>query len=169
MNPEILDRLLIDRACGSLSPDSGALLEAFLDKESASARTAEEIEAAVRLVKLASPRVEALPLPPLKLVTMPEPVQAPAPRRRQWRLEEIAAVFLLGVGLGFCVLRVGEWGKSQPERSPSLAGGQPGEPVAAPSFWSRQRLVSVAARAPAPATGPRLTWSLLHQYRQTND
>jgi hypothetical protein len=53
MNPEILERLLIDRASGELSPDVVALLAAYVSTDSESASQAAQINETLDLAKQA--------------------------------------------------------------------------------------------------------------------
>ena len=63
MKSDVLERLLIDRAAGELSPDVEELLEAHLQQEPAARREAAEIEETLRLARLALAGQKAVALP----------------------------------------------------------------------------------------------------------
>ena len=95
---EILERLLIDRALGELSPDAEALLEDYLAREPEASEEAEEIARAADLARRAltpSEEVDSHPLPPLLLYGR---------WRILWRAgvraAALAACLLIGVGVG---------------------------------------------------------------------
>lgn len=53
MNPEVMERLLIDRGMGELSDDVNALLRAYVDARPREARRAEEIDETILLARRA--------------------------------------------------------------------------------------------------------------------
>jgi len=160
MKQEIVERLLIDRALGALSPDVQTLLEAHLENEPGDRQAALEIGDAVRLAKLSQNRRQRLPLPPLKWVPLPETGAARAGRRFIPELAALAASFLLGIGLGFWMLRMVE--PSVPVSTADLSVAQLSAAEPPSSFWSLKRLAGVNPKV-AFATQPRLTWRSLER------
>ena len=75
MNPELLERLLIDRALGQLSPDVVALLSEHLGKNPQIAKLADELDETVMLATNATKR-------PMASATWPTPIPGPFWRER---------------------------------------------------------------------------------------
>jgi hypothetical protein len=162
MKQEILDRLLIDRALEALTPDVAALLDAYLEQEPQQAPAAEEFRTAVRLARLAAPPAPAVPLPPLKLAPMPEARPARLDLWRAWWPAELAAAFVLGIGLTFWAVRHTEPAPTRIESRPRMAALAASEPATPSAFWSLERLASLEPKVAAPRP-PRLTWRSIMQ------
>jgi hypothetical protein len=161
MNQEMLERLLVDRALGALPPDVEALLDAYLEMESARAPLRGEIDETVRLARQALAPPRPLSLPPLKLVPTPERTTA-GTRRRTWWPAELAAAFVLGLGLGPWV-----WHQSHPAASRTeIAAVAAVEAVGhsfdattrSPAFWSMARLTDAGSKIPL-SPRPRISWT----------
>ena len=127
MKNDVLERLLIDRAAGELSPDVQELLESHLEHEPAARREAAEIEETLRLARLAlaGEKVVALPVP------------QPSWRVPSWAWA-MAACFVCGLSLGI-------FGARDRSAAPRTASVPSRETVAATpadetSFWSARRL-----------------------------
>jgi anti-sigma factor RsiW len=139
MKSDVLERLLIDRAAGELSPDVAELLEDHLQHEPAARRAAGEIAETFRLARVALVKEKVIPLP-----TRRPPLQVP-----MWAWA-MAACFVCGLSLGIFAPRGGSV-------NPSIASSAPPPRTvvaAAPDdtgFWSVRRIraaVPVAARRP---------------------
>jgi hypothetical protein len=166
MKQDILERLLIDRALDALSPDVVVLLEAHLEKEPEQRHVSLEINESVRLAGMALPRRREILLPPLKVLPLPEKTAAGMCWRRAWWPAELAAAFVLGIGLAFWALHPGEPAVSTPEANVVVARHEVAD--SASSFWSMTRFASMGSKA-ASAQVPRLTWRSLVQNPQVND
>jgi anti-sigma factor RsiW len=138
MNDEILERLLMDRCLGELSPDASALLDDWLGREPAAKAKAAELVDTLQLAR------HALRHDPAPAVLRPR-FRAPA-----WipSLAAMAACFAVGVGLTWLLLR-------------PLAPPQPVAAITAPAedstFWSRDRLQAFAR--PAISAQPLVQWT----------
>jgi anti-sigma factor RsiW len=165
MNPEALERLVIDRASGELPPDTAALLEDYLQTVPPAAEAAARIEQTLLLAKqaLASPREMTLPAPsfdrPLRVL---ERETAP-----DWRLAQMAwgmaACFVGGLLVAWLLLRAPA-PTLAPAPSRQLAAVTPATSAAAPAvaaesgFWSVARLYQATLRSASPPTHSRLIW-----------
>jgi anti-sigma factor RsiW len=168
MKPEILERLLIDRALGALAPDVAALLEEHLEKEPQQEATGREISDTVRLAKLSLGRRRQVPLPPLKWVPLALAENA-APRaayRYARQLAQVAAAFVLGIGLAFWMFPRTD--RAVPRAMADRLMAEAKGADTASSLWSLKRLGSVAPRAGLPAQR-RLTWRSLEQIQSQLD
>jgi hypothetical protein len=141
MNQDILERLVIDKCSGELSPDAAALLEAWLNREPGAKENAAKIEETLRLAKRALHEAEE-----------PE-VARPRFNRSRWLplIAALAACFAAGLFFGGLVLRQSELPPA-PESSPYYTAlGWPSRPpflpppaegpapVAEAGFWSQRR------------------------------
>jgi anti-sigma factor RsiW len=136
MKSEVLERLLIDRAAGQLSPDVAELLEARLQHEPAARRDAAEIAETLRLARLAlaGRRVVALPAS--------RPSRPRAVSIWAWAM---AACFVCGLSLGIFAAR----GVNDSHSVASAPAYQTAATTADESgFWSVRRL-----RAALPRVG----------------
>jgi hypothetical protein len=152
MNSETLDRLLIDRATGALTPDVEALLEAWLDREPGLASQAAETAETVRLARQVLLPPREAELPPLKV----EPIPFAANRSRRDLAYALAACFTAGLVAGLLVMR----GMPAASPRPSVVALNPPLPppaAASSQFWSVQNLLSANRSAPA-AAGPQVIW-----------
>jgi anti-sigma factor RsiW len=127
MKSDVLERLLIDRAAGELSPDVEELLEAHLQQEPAARREAAEIEETLRLARLA--------LAGQKVVELPGP--RPFSRIPSWAWA-MAACFVCGLSLGIFGVR----GRSAALNPASVASRETAAITTADEsgFWSARRL-----------------------------
>jgi anti-sigma factor RsiW len=168
MNPEMLDRLLLDRALGALSDDAAALLDAWLARDPQAARRAGEYAAAVAAGRNAlGGDAAAGALPPFPAGAVRTARQT---RRRLLvlrRVVGIAAALMLGIGLGATVFRTDvapraarETGGLAALSAPSSAGPSIAQVSAGRGgFWSVERLVQTGRAAAARPAGTRLIWN----------
>ena len=165
MNAEALEKLLIDRALGVLSPETEALLAEYLSRDADAAGLAGEIAETARLATETLRSEPRTPPPPL---SWREVQRAEGSRRRRQRLRGvavIAAALLLGTGFGALAFR-GPSGSVVPPRSAVVARtpAEPHVPTEAPArsdpspFWS---LAGLRQRAPAarPTRSIGLVWT----------
>jgi anti-sigma factor RsiW len=147
MKSDVLERLLIDRAAGELSPDVEELLEAHLQKEPAARKEAVEIEETLRLARLA-------------LADQPAEAVVSLARSRPFNWVTswgwaMAACFVCGLSLGIFAVR---------ERSvaPGIASVPSRETAVTTTadesgFWSARRLR--AGMSPVTMkSGNRVIW-----------
>ena len=132
MKGDVLERLLIDRAAGQLSPDVAELLEDHIQREPAARREAAEIDETLRLARLALVNTKVIPLPPRN-----RSLRVPM---RAWAM---AACFVCGLSLGIFAPRGGKV-------FPVAASGPPPRMTAAlkpddSAFWSIRRIRTSAA------------------------
>lgn len=165
MDAETLERLLMDRALGGLTPDVEALLDAYLERDSHAAARAAEFQAAAIAARRVLSTGSSAALPPFPAVRLEHIGHV---RRRLVLVRNVAglaAALVLGVGLGAAYFRhVGERaGGAVP-----LPGAAPAKVVAVAStvtpsrgsadFWSAQRLYEQMRSVKRPET-PRVFWS----------
>ena len=156
MNQEILEKLVMDKAFGTLSRDVEALLDAYLAKSPADARLARETSEAIAMARtLMKPSLTSA-LPRLKTA----PLSLPKPRREQdprwaaaWPLK-LAAVFVFGLSMGSYLVRHAEV-HTPPTRLVALVQNQ--HAVDASSIWSVQRWTNQRAENP-PAQSSHIVW-----------
>ena len=150
METEILERLLMDRALGGLSPDVEALLGAYLERDAAPAARGREFELAANRTRQVLRQAQPMTLPPFPAAR----VQALDRGRRRLVLLRsvagIAAALVLGVGLGA--------GLDQRLAAHRTTGASA---LSAP--------VLVVARAGAEATDSAGFWSAQRLYEQARD
>ena len=149
MTPEMLDRLLLDRALGVLGPEACALLSAYLERDAEAARRATEFETATMLARRALGASATTELPPFPAAAI-ERVQ-----RTQRRLvlvrnvAALAACVLIGVGVGNWTARESPRPASPIQLTPAgpaatyVTGGPATESNS--GFWSAQRLYEESA------------------------
>ena len=162
IDPEILERLLIDRALGELSPDAEALLEDYLAREPEASEKAEEIARTVGAARCAlapSEEVDSHALPPLLLYGR---------WRFLWRggarAAALAACLLIGVGVGLWFSQSRQVIETQVEIAWVVAAQQSGredsdgtEEANRSKIWSARRFYEAASR-PARTKRARLIW-----------
>ena len=157
IDPEILERLLIDRALGELSPDAEALLEDYLAREPEASEEAEEIARAVDAARCAltpSEEVDSHSLPPLLLGK-----RGGILWRVGARAAALAACLLIGVGVGLWFSQSKQVIETQveiawvgaEEESDGTEGANRSE------IWSARRFYEAASR-PARTKRARLIW-----------
>jgi hypothetical protein len=147
MNRESLERLLIDRALGQLSPDVDELLTEQLAVNPDAGRTAEELTAVVALATAVIKRPPATGILPLPLSTL---VRA----ERVTRIFAMAASFAVGAGFAAWVTRATTEPALQnvvSQTSPQLRA--PARPptvehaIRTLPFWSNERIYVLASAA----------------------
>jgi anti-sigma factor RsiW len=143
MDPETLDRLLMDRALGGLPPDMETLLAAYLEANSRAAARAREFEQAAAAARNVLRERTPLSLPPFPAVRIDQLERAR--RRVTWvrNVGGLAAAVLLGIGLGVALLgHRSEVPAGRMAPAPTVAALdaelKPGE------FWSAARLYEQA-------------------------
>ena len=155
MKPEIIERMLIDRALGALEPDTDALLDAYLEKEPALKNLAAGIDETVLLTKQAMPIPKLAGLPPLKARPFPSPESRfRFPSALLWPAG-IAAAFFLGLSLSVLIPRQNTTLISDmrpaTETRPAIAVTPSNNAAAPQGFWSIKRLASLTPNSSAPA------------------
>jgi anti-sigma factor RsiW len=144
MKPDILERLLMDRALKRLDPDTEVLLTDYLANDPAAATQARELQ---ETVQLASEVVRR----PAPVVEMPTQIHHLVWRHRAEQVFALAASFVIGVGLTALVIH------ANPRREnvaavnpPPLARIQPAlvkSQIESLPFWSNQRIYLLASAA----------------------
>jgi len=172
MNRQALERLLTDRAAGELSDDVEELLAAYLAKDAAAAKLAEEFRSTADLAARALAREPARELPPFPAERIRQARQRPS-KRIAWpglarRGLALAASALLGLGAGWIAFRQAAPAPVEGparvvvqvvERAVPVPAARPPEgDVAESEFWSAGFLAKRAARRPR-ADSARLMWS----------
>jgi len=156
IDPEILERLLIDRALGELSPDAEALLEDYLARQPEASEEAQEIARTADLARCAltpSEEFDSHALPPLLLGKR---------GRILWRVgaraAALAACLLIGVGVGLWLSQSKQVVETQQEIAWVGAEDSDGTEEANRSeIWSARRFYEAASR-PARTKRARLIW-----------
>jgi anti-sigma factor RsiW len=150
MKPDILERLLMDRALGHLDPDAEVLLADYLVNDPAAATQARDLQETVRLATEVMRR-------PAPVVEMPTQIHQLVWRRRTERMLALAASFVVGAGLTALLIHetylpIGAVVASRPATTgspkvavlrPSLVKGQ----IESLPFWSNQRIYLLASAA----------------------
>ena len=165
MDAEVLERLLMDRALGALTPDVESLLGAYLASDPATAARGSEFETAATAARRVLGSALPAKLPPFPAVGLQKIEQS---RRRLIRLRNvagIAAALVFGVGLVAALFRTGSTaphvGTSVAQRPPASAFVTAITAVphdASPDgFWSGQRLYE-QARVAKHAAPSRVVW-----------
>ena len=144
MKPDILERLLMDRALGRLDPDAEVLLADYLANDPAAATQARELQETVRLATEVMRR-------PAPVVEMPNKIHQLVWRHRTERVLALAASFIIGVGLTVLLLRANYHPINVAAvNPPTIARIQPalvkGQIESLP-FWSNQRIYLLASAA----------------------
>jgi anti-sigma factor RsiW len=157
MKPDVLERLLMDRALGHLDPDVEALLADHLAGDSAAATQAQDLQKVVHLATEAVRR----PAPPIEL---PSQIHRLMWRHRAEQVLALAASFVVGVGITALVLRANfrpgnvAISSAPANAGPSVVSAARLAPVESKieslPFWSNQRvylLASLAGQTPSKA------------------
>jgi hypothetical protein len=164
MKQEILERLFMDRALGGLTPDVAALLDAYLEKDPEQSRQFESIDDCVRLAARTYPKPPALKLPPLKLAPMPATRPVRTEFRAGLRILEMAAAFVLGIGLSFWGLRPAGTATMKPQSTLATTV----EPSSQSAFWSMNRAINTRSSSESTQSR-RVTWeTLMHKTQSMN-
>ena len=144
MKPDILERLLMDRALGRLDPDAEVLLADYLANDPAAATQARELQETVHLAA----EVMRSPAPALE---MPVQIHRLAWHHRAEQVLALAASFVVGVGLTALLIHANPHQENVTvARPPTIAKIQPalvkGKIESLP-FWSNQRIYLLASTA----------------------
>lgn len=157
MDTETLERLLMDRALGGLTPDAADLLTAYLAHDAAATARAHEFDAAAAVARAVLRSGGGGALPPFPALRLHKLEEARRRLRIVRNVAGLAAALVLGLGIGAGLWRGGGGlpGRVQPQvavvpetRPMALAGG----------FWSTERLIEHARQA-KPANAARLIWN----------
>lgn len=150
MNTEILERLLVDRAFGQLSPDVAALLSDHLATHPDDEKLAGELAETVALAGAALKR-------PIVMAALATPVPALLRRQRAHNWLAMAASFAFGASAALLGMRATHLQPStniaheglppQPAVEERGHGRQVDRAVQALPFWSNQRIYVLAASA----------------------
>jgi hypothetical protein len=154
MKPDVLERLLMDRALGRLEPDVEVLIADFLADDPTAVAQAQELQDAVQL---ATEVVRS----PVLVPEMPNQIRQYIWRRRAEQVLALAASFVIGVGITALALRanIGREDRTV-SLTPSIQDVSPTSPHLAANvknkieslpFWSSQRLYLLASASTADA------------------
>ena len=148
MNPDTLERLIMDDALGALEPDVRELLQAHLAQAPEAANHQAVIQETVCATReqLSSASADTAPnaLPDFKALM--QPTARTSPRNASWWLFAAAARLFIGLGMGW-FLRPTH--KPMPQQETVAQQAAPAAKLpfviqassATPSFWSTQRLL----------------------------
>lgn len=154
MNPDALERLMLDDSLGALDGDARALLHAYLQHEPAAARSANELDEIVRRAGAALRPEGVGDLPPFPAARLDRAQRTIRRIRFAGRAAALAACIGLGIGIGANVPR--DAGPATPEQSPLKlveAGDKAGS--AENDFWSARRMLD---RAGVQRRPPAWSW-----------
>ena len=159
MKPDVIERLLLDRALGRLDPDVDALLADYLVKDASAATQAQELQEVVHLAS------EAVRQPALA-VEPPNPIRRLVWRHRAEQALALAASFVIGVGITALALRANlrrEDGSVllapsiQNVSTPSLRrDALVKSKIESLPFWSNQRLYLLASASTTDANAKEM-------------
>ena len=156
IEPDIIERLLTDRALGETHADVDALLDAYLAEDPRAAAAHRSIDGAVALAGAVLADDVAINPPLLDAARINTALQRRRARRYLLNAAALAAVLLIGVAIG-------SFNRSNPSARPAFttAGPQPDERSKPSHFWSAQRIIALAAqRTDRPKRTP-WTWTAL--------
>jgi hypothetical protein len=146
MKPDILERLLMDRALGSLNPDAEVLLTDYLANDLAAAMQARELQETVQLAT----EVMRNPAPAIETPTQ---IHQLVWRHRTERVLALAASFVIGVGLTALLIHANPHQENVAlvnPPPPTIAKIQPAlvkNKIESLPFWSNQRIYLLASAA----------------------
>ncbi len=154
---EVLERLLIDRALGEMSPEVETLLAEYLSREPASLDETREVSQAVELARRAFAVPEETPRTPR--------LRVGGEARFLWRVgaraAALAACALIGLGVGFWLFGGRRAVEKTVEIRPAVIAAteipEQATDTGGSRFWSIRRLYE-AARRPARKPSARLVW-----------
>jgi hypothetical protein len=145
MEAEVLERLLMDRALGGLSPDVEALLTAHLAQDADAADRAREFDAAATAARQVLQSGGPLTLPRFPAAR----IRGLEHTRRQLVLVRnvagIAASVIVGIGLGVAFFR-GSAAAPESVRAPIAVVSTAGSAAPRGEFWSAERLYEKSRR-----------------------
>lgn len=159
MKPDVIERLLMDRALGRFEPDVDALLADYLASDTSAATRARELQ---DVVHLASEAVRQ----PVPAVEPPNQIHRLVWRHRAEQAMALAASFVIGVGITALVLRVNlrhednlvslapsiQYVSTSPPRRDAFVKSK----IDALPFWSNQRLYLLASASTADANAKEM-------------
>ena len=150
MKPDILERLLMDRALGRLDLDADVLLTDYLANDPAAATQARELQETVQLA------TEVM-LCPAPAVEMPVQIHQLVWRHRANQMLALAASFVIGVGFTalltywtYIPINVAAVHPPTAPNLPTIAKTQPAlvkSKIESLPFWSNQRIYLLASAA----------------------
>jgi anti-sigma factor RsiW len=154
MKPDVIERLLMDRALGHLDPDVDALLADYLANDASATTQARELQALVHLAS-AAVRQPVLATPP------PNQIYRLVWRHRAEQALALAASFVIGAGITALALRVNlRHENNTVSLAPSIQDTSMQSPrlnalvkhkIESLPFWSNQRLYLLASASAADA------------------
>jgi hypothetical protein len=151
MKPDVMERLLLDRALGRLDPDVDALLADYLVNDASAATQARELQ---DVVHLASQAVRQ----PLLAVEPPNQIHRIVWRHRAEQALALAASFVIGVGITALALRANlrhednTVSLTPSPRRDALVKNK----IESLPFWSNQRLYLLASASAAAANAKEM-------------
>lgn len=141
MKPDALESLLLDRTLGELTPETAALLEAYLAQNPAAAARAAEYGAAWQIARTATATTAGQPRPfDGNYLRRHQRAQQMAARRTEFL--RLAACLAIGLGLGWLGKANYTATAPAPVTSPAVVAtpAAPGSSTASPHrFWSVAR------------------------------
>jgi anti-sigma factor RsiW len=144
MKPDILERLLMDRALGRLDPDAEVLLADYLANDPAAATQARELQETVHLATEVLRR-------PAPIAEVPNQIHQLVWRHRAEQVFALAASFVVGVGLTALMIHATPHQENvAAARPPTIAKIQPAlvkSKIESLPFWSNQRIYLLASAA----------------------
>jgi hypothetical protein len=159
MKPDVIERLLLDRALGRLDPDVDALLADYLTDDASAATQDRELQDVVHLASVAVRQ-------PVLAVESPNQIHRLVWRHRAEQALALAAAFVIGVGITALVLRAN---LRHETNSVSLASPIQNASTSSPRrdalvkskieslpFWSNQRLYLLASASTADANAKEM-------------
>ncbi len=146
MKPDILERLLMDRALGRLDPDAEVLLVDYLANDPSAATQARELQETVQLATEVMRR-------PAPVAEIPSKIHQLVWRHRTERVLALAASFVIGVGLTALLIHTTPLRENVAVVNPpppTIAKTQPSlvkSQIESLPFWSNQRIYLLASAA----------------------
>ena len=144
MKPDILDRLLMDRALKRLDPDTEVLLADYLANDPAAATQARELQETVNLATEVVRR-------PAPTVEMPTQIHRLVWRHRAEQALALAASFVIGVGLTALVIHANlpreNVAAVNPPTITKIQTPVVKRQIESLPFWSNQRIYLLASAA----------------------
>ena len=159
MKPDVMERLLLDRALGRLDPDVDALLADYLVNDASAATKARELQDVVHLANQAVRQ-------PVLAVEPPNQIHRIVWRHRAEQVLALAASFAIGVGITALALRanlrhednvvlLAPSTQTVSMRSPQRDALVKNKIESLP-FWSNQRLYLLASASAADANAKEM-------------
>ena len=159
MKPDVIERLLLDRALGCLDPDVDTLLAHYLANAASAATQARELQDVVHLARKAVRQ-------PVLAIEPPNQIHQLVWRHRAERALALAASFVIGVGITALALRAS---LRREDNAVALAPSIQSEPTGSRQqeasvktkieslpFWSNQRLYLLASASTADANAKEM-------------